>query len=154
MKSRDGNTAVAKAARAHRKRRTRSNPGSARKVQGHAAKLISQLEQDGSVKRIWERHLLNVLENAGLKDIFKLFVAKERYVLDLYSTEHKLNLEVDGSSHLKAEKKKADRVRDRRLKKLGIDVLRFWVWDVRGKPEEVVKCVKERLSSVKTDSTD
>jgi len=63
----------------------------------------------------------------------------DNYIVDLYSKDLKLAIEIDGESHYGNEKR--DKARDRRLKQLGITVLRFDDLEVRYNPDKVLKTI-------------
>ena len=65
----------------------------------------------------------------------------DNYIVDFYSKEMKLAIEVDGESHYKNEKR--DEKKDKHLKELGVTVLRFDDMEVRHQLEKVVKKIEE-----------
>jgi len=70
---------------------------------------------------------------------FRRQVSVGKYIIDFYSFEKKLAIEVDGDGHfLTDEKIKYDKERTIFLEKLGISILRFYNTDVMKNPEECV----------------
>ena len=65
----------------------------------------------------------------------------DNYIVDLYSKDLKLAIEIDGESHYGKEYK--DQIRDIRLYKFGITVLRFDDLDVRYKLEQVLQTIEK-----------
>jgi very-short-patch-repair endonuclease len=64
----------------------------------------------------------------------------DNYIVDFYCKDLKLAIEVDGESHYGKEKKDAER--DKRLKELGVNILRFDDMDVRYKLEKVLEAIE------------
>jgi len=64
----------------------------------------------------------------------------DNYIVDFYCKDLKLAIEIDGESHYGKEYK--DKLRDKRLNKYGITVLRFDDLDVRYKLEQVLKTIE------------
>jgi very-short-patch-repair endonuclease len=92
-----------------------------------------------------ERKLWSVLRanQAGVK--FRRQVPHDRYVLDFYSHEAKLNIEVDGSQHYTEEGRAKDRLRDAELRRQGIAVMRFSDRDVLTNIVGVGQAIHEKL---------
>jgi very-short-patch-repair endonuclease len=72
-------------------------------------------------RRLWQ--CLRARQLAGAK--FRRQHALGPYVLDFYSPQHRLAVEVDGSSHLSPEGQLRDDVRTAYLQSQGVRVLRF-----------------------------
>ena len=49
----------------------------------------------------------------------------ENYIVDFYIPSSKLVIELDGSQHFEEEYQEKDKIRDQRLKELGLTVLRY-----------------------------
>ena len=64
----------------------------------------------------------------------------DNYIIDFYCKDLKLAIEIDGESHYGKEYK--DKIRDKRLNKFGITVLRFDDLDVRYKLEQVLQTIE------------
>jgi hypothetical protein len=67
------------------------------------------------------------------------------HYLDLFLTEHHIDIEVDGSSHLDPNRRAADLQRDRRLAK-GMAVLRFSAEEAMFFPERLVQTVRDEIA--------
>ena len=65
----------------------------------------------------------------------------DNYIVDFYCKDLQLAIEVDGESHYGNEEK--DEKKDKRLKELGVAVLRFDDMEVRHQLEKVIKQVEE-----------
>ena len=72
----------------------------------------------------------------------------EPFIVDFYIPAAKLVIEIDGSQHYEIEGKESDQIRDERLNKLGLQVLRFSNWEIDhefdGVCEMIDRTVKER----------
>ena len=64
----------------------------------------------------------------------------DNYIIDFYCKDLKLAIEIDGESHYGKEYK--DKIRDKRLNKFAITVLRFDDLDVRYKLEQVLQTIE------------
>ena len=64
----------------------------------------------------------------------------DNYIIDFYCKDLKLAIEIDGESHYGKEYK--DKIRDKRLNKFGITVLRFDDLDVRYKLEQILQTIE------------
>lgn len=67
------------------------------------------------------------------------------YIADFYSSASALVVELDGDSHTTAEGQEHDRTRHTYLRTLGLEVLRFWNFEVTENPDGVVEQIA-RLS--------
>ena len=63
------------------------------------------------------------------------------YIVDFYCPAANLVIECDGSQHFTKEGLEADRIRDKALAQLGLNVLRFDNGQVMGRIEDVVEVV-------------
>jgi len=66
------------------------------------------------------------------------------FIIDFYCPENKLAIEIDGSVHL--NKKEYDQEREKILKNIGINFLRFSNQDVLKEPKKVLLRIKEQLN--------
>jgi very-short-patch-repair endonuclease len=64
----------------------------------------------------------------------------DNFIVDFYCKDLKLAIEIDGKSHFGKEQK--DKARDKRLKQLGVTVLRFDDLEVRYDLEKVLKTIE------------
>ena len=65
----------------------------------------------------------------------------DKYIVDFYCKDLMLAIEIDGESHYGNEKR--DEERDKRLKQLGVMVLRFDDMDVRYNLEKVLESIEK-----------
>ena len=65
----------------------------------------------------------------------------DNYIVDFYCKDLGLAIEIDGESHYGNEKR--DEEKDKRLKELGISVLRFDDMQVRHQLDKVIKEIEE-----------
>ncbi len=83
-------------------------------------------------------------KNLGVK--FRRQVSIGPYVVDFYSFEKKLVIEVDGDSHFETDKAiKHDQERTKYLTSEGVRILRFYNSDVMQNTEACVKMIFEYL---------
>ena len=94
-----------------------------------------------------ERHLwFDFLK--GLPITFNRQKVIGNFVVDFYSAEARIVIEIDGSQHLYGEGKEKDIERDTLLKELGIIVLRYTNFDIhdnfRGVCTDILKHISSR----------
>jgi len=65
----------------------------------------------------------------------------DKYIIDFYCKDLMLAIEIDGESHYGSEKR--DEERDKRLKQLGVTVLRFDDLDLRYNLEKVMNTIEK-----------
>jgi very-short-patch-repair endonuclease len=75
----------------------------------------------------------------------------DNYIVDFFCKDLKLAIEIDGESHYGKEYK--DKLRDKRLNKFGITVLRFDDLDVRYKLEQVLQTIEKWIDENAEDLT-
>ncbi len=92
-----------------------------------------------------ERLLWSQLRRKNLRVRFRRQVPFERYVLDFYSHEAQLNIELDGGQHYTEPGIERDSHRDNELRSLGLEVLRFSDRDVLTNLEGVLETINIRL---------
>jgi len=74
------------------------------------------------------------------------------YILDFYCPKLKLAIEVDGESHLDDKDNiiEYDKIRIRELNKIGINILRFWNYDVLDGFEAVCEIIDKFIDKKKS----
>ena len=70
------------------------------------------------------------------------------YILDFYSSEKKLIIELDGQVHKTKEAQEYDTVRDKYFKELGYKTIRFWNKEVENEIEKVVETIKQVIYKI------
>jgi very-short-patch-repair endonuclease len=107
--------------------------------------LTEYAQQNRAGKTTAERALWQVLrkEQFGVK--FRSQQPVGPYILDFYSAEVRLGIEVDGSAHQGMEAYDADR--ERRLLAEGILILRFTNQEVLGDLESVVELILQAVDA-------
>ena len=97
-----------------------------------------------------EQKLWYFLRKKQLNNIkFRLQVSIGKYVVDFYSFEKKLVIEIDGNSHFINDKSiKKDKIRSDFLESEGLEILRFTDDDVMQNVEACVEKILEYLDSV------
>jgi very-short-patch-repair endonuclease len=98
-------------------------PRYSKRLIGHARRLRREMTDA-------ERKLWSILRGSQADVKFRRQVPYRSYILDFYSSEVKLNIEVDGSQHNTEEGMAKDRIRDAELQADGIEVMRFSDRDV------------------------
>ena len=104
-------------------------------------------DQTESEKKLWiilrNRHL------AGIK--FRRQFPVDGYILDFYSPEYKLAIEADGGQHYEEQGQILDQIREKKLLRHGIKILRFSdseiLNNIAGVYEVIVKAVQEIKNS-------
>ena len=73
----------------------------------------------------------------------------DNFIVDFYSPELKLGIEVDGDSHVGNEE--YDKYRQTLIEQHKIKILRFSNEQVMGNPEKVIEKVKQAIGEIKRD---
>lgn len=73
----------------------------------------------------------------------------ERFILDFYSPEVRLAIEIDGDSHI--GKEEYDKMRQKFIESLFIKVIRFKDEEVRRNPDKVVETIKKIVTERKRE---
>ena len=92
-----------------------------------------------------EKRLWLVLKNKQLGVKFRRQHGIGDYIVDFYSPEIKLVIELDGESHFSAEAKAYDHIRDEYLLGLGIKTIRFLNKDVMNNLEGVFQTIQNYI---------
>ncbi|MEK7503896.1 MAG: DUF559 domain-containing protein [Patescibacteria group bacterium] len=93
----------------------------------------------------WESILWEELRNNKLGVKFKRQYSVGPYILDFYSTEASLGIELDGQQH--KSNTEYDIFRSKYLKSLGINILRFWNNQIENDLEKVILIIKGNIPS-------
>jgi very-short-patch-repair endonuclease len=97
-----------------------------------------------------EKKLWSILRNRKLFGVkFRRQFSLGRYILDFYSPEYKLGIEVDGSQHYEEEGRRRDEQRTNDIANLGVYILRFSDRDILNNPEGVFEAIKEYIENKK-----
>ncbi|MFA5034811.1 MAG: endonuclease domain-containing protein [Candidatus Margulisiibacteriota bacterium] len=92
-----------------------------------------------------ERVLWQAIRKKNLNCRFRRQYSVKGFVLDFYSPQVKLAIEVDGGIHSSEERKDYDADRERLIGSLGINFLRFSNDDVLLRLNKVIKLIKEKI---------
>jgi very-short-patch-repair endonuclease len=95
-----------------------------------------------------ERRLWNRLKLRHLGFAFYRQKPIGDYIVDFYCPKARLVVEVDGGQHLNAETNGNDKVRDKYMRGLGLDVLRFSNLEVMNDLDKVVEKISKNLPSI------
>jgi very-short-patch-repair endonuclease len=90
-------------------------------------------------------HLRNRLLN-GIK--FRRQYSVGKYILDFYSPENKLAVEVDGEIHLNKEVKGNDELREEYIKRFGISILRLTNEMIKEDIKTALKLIEEQIKHI------
>lgn len=92
-------------------------------------------------KLLWKYLKSRQIENVKFRRQFSI----NNYIVDFYSPEIKLAIEVDGDTHFKDEEIEYDRKRQNGLEENGIVFLRYLNTDVTESTEFVVESIKVKV---------
>jgi very-short-patch-repair endonuclease len=106
----------------------------------HARQLRKQMTESERV--LWTR--LRGKQLLGLQ--FYRQKPIDDYIVDFYSPKAKLIIEIDGSQHLDGPHAEKDTLRDERLRRLGLKVLRFNSRQVLEETEAVLEAIYKLVS--------
>jgi very-short-patch-repair endonuclease len=70
-----------------------------------------------------------------------------RYIVDFYSPQLKLAIEIDGKSHDTQSKQEYDAIREKEIKALGINILRFRNHEVLDELDNVVMKIEDAVKT-------
>lgn len=98
----------------------------------------------------WEKYFYSEFQERDIPLIPQYGV--EKYILDFALFDHdcKLNIEIDGEYYHRdwnGDLLQRDQLRNMRLRELGWDVMRFWVYEVRDELELCIQRVQQWLAS-------
>ncbi len=79
---------------------------------------------------------------------FRRQVPFDCYILDFYSHEIHLDIEIDGGQHLSSGGKEKDRVRDEHLRSCSVEVLRISDHDVLVNLEGVLVTIHDKIEQL------
>jgi len=71
----------------------------------------------------------------------------DMYILDFYSSQLNLAIEIDGSLHKIKENKEYDKMREKYLKNRNIKIIRFWNSEVKKDLNKVLKKIRKHCAS-------
>lgn len=106
------------------------------------AKLLRVNETEAE-KLLWSK-----LSNKQLGVKFRRQHPLHDFIADFYCHSHRLVIEVDGGIHNTVENRAYDELRSETFTSFGIQVMRFTNNDVIDHTENVIKSIKDRLSSI------
>jgi very-short-patch-repair endonuclease len=104
------------------------------------AKILRK-KMTGAEKILWSKLRKKQLNNIKFRRQFPLVFGKNNFVVDFYSAEKKLIIEVDGGIHNIGDAKECDNYREDILRLAGYKVLRF-------KNEEVLYSIDKVLEKI------
>src|SRR3989338_2358285 len=93
---------------------------------GSLKKNVKKLRQNmtAAEKKLWYEFL------RGYRHRFVRQKVIGNYILDFYCQKLKLGIEIDGETHFGDKNEKHDEKRTEELKKYGIEIIRFWNYEI------------------------
>jgi len=98
-------------------------------------------------KLLWEKLKSQQLENCKFRRQYSV----DKFVIDFYSPEIKLAIEVDGDSHFQDGAVEYDAERQTFIESVGINFLRFTNDDVYYNLEGVIEVIAGKIQSLRID---
>ena len=93
-----------------------------------------------------EQALWALIRNRQINDVkFRRQFGIGKYIVDFFSSQTNLVIEIDGEAHENEESKIKDMERQKELEESGFSVFRFTNDEVFYSPDEVIEKIKERL---------
>jgi len=105
-------------------------------------------EMTKAEKLLWEKLKSQQLENCKFRRQYSV----DKFVIDFYSPEIKLAIEVDGDSHFQDGAVEYDAERQTFIESVGIKFLRFTNDDVYHNLEGVIEVIAGKIQSLRTAS--
>ncbi|WP_414549561.1 endonuclease domain-containing protein [Anabaena sp. CCY 0017] len=97
-------------------------------------------------KLIWDKIRDRQLENCKFRRQYSV----DRFVIDFYSPELKLAIEIDGDSHFQDGAAEYDQVRQEFMESVGIKFIRFTNNDVYGNLSGVLESIAQYIQNLRT----
>ncbi len=88
-----------------------------------------------------ERELWKRIRNRKVYGVFRRQHVIEPYIVDFYHHKARLVIELDGGQHNDEQNRRYDKRRTRFLESRGLDVVRFWNFEIRDNIGEVVNYI-------------
>jgi very-short-patch-repair endonuclease len=104
--------------------------------------------QTDAEKKLWS--ILRNRQLAGAK--FRRQFSVGNYLLDFYSPGYRLGIEADGGQHREEKRKQDDKVREKELYKLGIEIIRFNNNDILNNIEGAFEIIQKNLKRKESPS--
>jgi very-short-patch-repair endonuclease len=98
---------------------------------------------------IAERKLWSKLRGNAMGVHFRRQVPFGKYILDFFSFETKLVIELDGSQHYTESGRARDSIRDQYLREHGLTILRFSDHEFLSNPSGVMEKIYENVHSIR-----
>ena len=97
-------------------------------------------------KLIWNKIRDRQLENCKFRRQYSV----DRFVIDFYSAELKLGIEIDGESHFQEGAAEYDQARQEFMESVGIKFIRFTNNDVYGNLSGVLESIVQHIRDLRT----
>jgi very-short-patch-repair endonuclease len=99
-----------------------------------------------------EGKLWSILRNRQLESVkFRRQHSIDKYILDFYSSEHKLGIEADGGQHYDENGRKYDEERANVLSRYGVEIIRFNDLDILNNIEGVYETIQSVIKNKKSN---
>ena len=113
-------------------------------VKDNTVKLARNLRKNSTkAERLLWSHLRD-RQISGVK--FRRQFPLDRYILDFYSPQTHLAIELDGSQHNELENDRKDQERTRFLNSKGIRLIRFWNHEIFNDLDAVILTIQDNLT--------
>ena len=89
------------------------------------------------------------IKNKKLGVSFSRQIPIDKFIVDFYSKDLQLAIEVDGSVHFEEGQQEKDRIRQKRLESLGVTVIRFNDTDVKNNLSFVIHEIAATIETLK-----
>jgi very-short-patch-repair endonuclease len=96
-------------------------------------------------KLIWDKIRDRQLENCKFRRQYSV----DKFVIDFYSSEFKLAIEIDGESHFKEGAAEYDKARQEFIESAGIKFIRFTNNDVYANLPNVLESIAQNIRNLK-----
>ena len=120
-----------------------------RKIIPYKPELVVLAKQLRSNMTLGEIALWREIKNKKIGVRFSRQIPIDRYIVDFYCKELQLAIEVDGSIHFENGHQEKDAVRDKRLRRFGVRVIRFSDLDVKNNLGWVLEQIKDEVERLK-----
>ncbi|MEH2317583.1 endonuclease domain-containing protein [Nostoc sp.] len=96
-------------------------------------------------KLIWDKIRDRQLENCKFRRQYSV----DKFVMDFYSSEFKLAIEIDGESHFQEGAAESDKARQQFIESAGIKLIRFTNNDVYANLSGVLESIAQNIRNLK-----
>ena len=113
-------------------------------------KLLARKLRNNSTKAEFQFWQLVKGKQLGVQ--FHRQVPIDAFIVDFYCHECLLAIELDGNSHFSEEHIEKDKLRDKRLSNLGVNIIRFTDYQIFDDTQFVLDFVKNKITELENES--